>query len=150
MAYPDTTNYMAGFPSYADIVPDQLGSGTFNMDSAFNFKQGEQPSMMSAFSNWLKSTGAIGSTDAKGIKTDGWGGLALGAAQGLGSAYMGMKQYGIAKDTLENNKRQFDLNYNAQKTTTNAQLEDRQRARVASNASAYQSVGDYMKQNGIQ
>ena len=81
---------------------------------------------------------------------DGWGGLALNAAGGLASTFLGMKQYGLAKQTLAENKRQFQLNYDAQKQTTNTRLEDRQRARVASNAGAYQSVGDYMATNGIK
>lgn len=93
--------------------------------------------------NWFK--GAVGTKEAPG-----WGGLALGAMQGLGSGYLGMKQYGIAKKTLEEGKRQFNMNWDAQKTTTNAALEDRQRARVASNGGAYQSVGDYMNQNGVR
>ena len=80
---------------------------------------------------------------------NGWGGLALGAAGGLASAFMGMKQYGLAKQTLAENKRQFQLNYDAQKQTTNTRLEDRQRARVASNSGAYQSVGDYMGANKV-
>ena len=41
---------------------------------------------------------------------------------------------------MAQNKREFELNYAAQKQTTNASLEDRQRARVASNAGAYQSA----------
>ena len=81
---------------------------------------------------------------------NGWGGLALNAAGGLASTFLGMKQYGLAKQTLEENKRQFGLNYAAQRQTTNTRLEDRQRARVASNANAYQSVGDYMATNGIK
>ena len=81
---------------------------------------------------------------------NGWGDLALNAAGGLTSAFLGMKQYGLAKQTLAENKRQFQLNYDAQKQTTNTRLEDRQRARVASNAGAYQSVGDYMAVNGIK
>ena len=91
-------------------------------------------------SNWYD--GMLGS--------DGWGGLALNAAGGLASTFLGMKQYGLAKQTLAENKRQFQLNYDAQKQTTNTRLEDRQRARVASNAGAYQSVGDYMAVNGIK
>ena len=91
-----------------------------------------------------------GFTDANGIKTAGWGGMALGAAQGIGNLYMGMQQYGLAKKALAQSKEQFDKNYAAQRTTTNASLEDRQRARVASNAGAYQSVGEYMNQNGIR
>lgn len=81
---------------------------------------------------------------------NGWGNLALNAAGGLASTFLGMKQYGLAKQTLAENKRQFQLNYDAQKQTTNTRLEDRQRARVASNANAYQSVGDYMAVNGIK
>lgn len=74
---------------------------------------------------------------------------ALGAAQGIFNAWMGMKQYGLAKDALASSKQQFNLNYDAQRTTTNAQLRDRQAARVASNPGAYQSVGEYMTANSI-
>lgn len=89
------------------------------------------------------------SKDMYGMTSGGWGSAGLGIAQGLGSAYMGMKQYGLAKSALEESKKQFNLNYDAQRKTTNAALEDRQAARVASNPGAYQSVGDYMKKNGI-
>jgi hypothetical protein len=82
-------------------------------------------------------------------KQQGWGMPAMGAAQGIFNAWMGMKQYGLAKDQLAEGKRQFGLNYDAQRSTTNAQLEDRQRARLASNPGAYQSVGDYMGTYGI-
>lgn len=100
--------------------------------------------------SWMKNNGILDSIDPKtGLKTQGIGGLALGTASGLMSAYMGMKQYGLAKQTLAHNKDQFNKNYAAQKQTTNASLEDRQRARVASNDNAYVSVGDYMKKNGI-
>ena len=80
----------------------------------------------------------------------GWGGMALGAASGLASAFMGMKQYGLAKDTLAQNKQQFQMQYDAQKSMTNSSLEDRQRARIASNPGAYQSPGDYMSKYGVK
>lgn len=92
--------------------------------------------------------GFLGKTE-NGVTTQGWGGMALGAAQGIGNAWMGMKQYGLAKDQLAQSKKQFDLNFGAQRKTTNAALEDRQAARVASNPGAYQSVSEYMKKNGI-
>jgi hypothetical protein len=81
--------------------------------------------------------------------TPGWSGQTLGAVQGLGNLWMGMKQYGLAKEKLAESKRQFELNYDAQRKLTNSQLEDRQRARVASNPGAYQSVGDYMSKYRI-
>lgn len=102
---------------------------------------------------WFNSgmfEGMLGSTNPMdGTKTQGWGGLALGVGQGLMNGFLGMQQYGLAKDSFEESKRQFGMNWEAQKRTTNAALEDRQRARVASNAGAYQSVGEYMKQNGV-
>lgn len=103
----------------------------------------------SGFGKTLEDSGFLGRTDVNGNKFQGWGGAALGVAQGLGDAFMGMKKYGLAKDTFNENKRQFALNYGAQQKMTNARLEDQQRARVASNAGAYQSVGDYMKKNGV-
>jgi hypothetical protein len=95
------------------------------------------------FSNFLDTT------DKNGTK-QGWGGLALGAAQGLGGAYLGMKQYGLAKDQFNESKRQFNQNFDTQAKLTDNRLEDRQSARVASNPGAYQSVSEYMKKNGVQ
>lgn len=85
-----------------------------------------------------------------GTTSGGYGSAALGALQGIGSLYLGMQQYNLAKDSLANSKAQFERNFAANRTTTNARLEDRQRARVASNAGAYQSVGDYMDKNGVK
>ena len=79
----------------------------------------------------------------------GWGNTAMGVAGGLFNAWQGMKQYGLAKETLETNKQQFAQQFGAQQKMTNSRMEDRQAARVASNPGAYQSVGDYMKKNGV-
>lgn len=109
----------------------------------------QSPSLLETLKGYIPG-GFLDSTDTKtGIKTQGWSSPALGVVAGLGNAYMGMQQLNLAKETLANNKRQFDMNYGAQRTTTNARLEDRQKARVASNAGAYQSVGDYMNKNRV-
>jgi hypothetical protein len=89
--------------------------------------------------------GFTGSKDAPG-----WGAPVVGAINGLGSAFMGMQQYGLAKKTFDESRRQFNLNFDAQRSLTNSRLEDRQRARVASNPGAYQSVGDYMNRYGVK
>ena len=99
--------------------------------------------------DFFSMDGLLGGTNVDGTKSNGWGSAALGLLQGLGSAYMGMKQYGLMKDQLQFSKDAFNKNYAAQAKMTNASLEDRQRARVASNPGAYQSVGDYMAQNRI-
>ena len=74
------------------------------------------------------------------------GATLLSAAQGLGGLFMGMKQYGLAKDALKESKRQFALNYDAQRKLTNSRLLDRQRARVASDPDAHLSEEEYMTQ----
>lgn len=84
-----------------------------------------------------------------GTTSGGYGTAALGALQGLGGLYLDMQQYNLANDSLAFQKDSFNKQFAVQKNLTNSQLEDRQRARVASNAGAYQSVGEYMKQNGV-
>lgn len=110
---------------------------------------GGADSMWGSFQQWMKDSGMLGSTDANGVKTDGWGGLALGGATALGNLFMGMRQYGLAKDQLNFSKDAFYKNFNAQRNTTNSALADRQAARVASNPGGYESVGDYMKKYGV-
>ena len=129
-------------------APIKSWSDGYGMSGQGGFSGAGMAAPPSAWDNFL--SGMLGKTNDKNIKTDGWGGLALGAAQGIGNAFMGMQQYGLAKDSLENSKQQFAKNYEAQKTTTNAALEDRQRARVASNAGAYLSPSDYMNKNGVK
>jgi hypothetical protein len=126
-------NYGQGFDLYgAPKVP--------NYQSQYNLYNGATQATPKTFMESM-----LGTTEAPG-----WGGMALGAASGIGNLYMGMQQYGLAKASLAQNKQQFDTNFAAQKGLTNANLEDRQRARVASNSGAYQSVGDYMSKNEVK
>jgi hypothetical protein len=130
---------MGNAPSPGAMVPQSptLGSAL------------EAPGLLDRLSGSFWNKQSIGEKGA--VTADqGWGMPALGAVQGMFNGYLGMKQYGIAKDQLASSKQQFGLNYDAQRTTTNAQLQDRQAARVASNPGAYQSAGDYMTTNSIK
>jgi hypothetical protein len=131
----------------AGIGAPAQASGQVDL-SGLNFGNASSGSSLSDLFGGNTFGGFLGKTE-NGVATQGWGGLALGAAQSIGNIFMGMKQYGLAKDQLTQSKKQFDLNFGAQQKLTNANLEDRQRARVASNPGAYQSVGDYMKAHGI-
>lgn len=151
--------------NYGNQPPGLLGSGAWSPggDPSASLEMYSQPNQPN---NWAQSllpkplamgfdggaganpsflSGMLGSPGQQG-----WGSMALGGAQSLASAFMGMKQYGLAKQQLAENKRQFDTNFSAQKGLTNSNLEDRQRARVASNPGAYESVGSYMNQNGVK
>lgn len=105
--------------------------------------------MFSGLSQWGKDSGFLGSTDAKGIKTDGWGGAAMGAANSIFNAYMGMKQYGLAKQQFAFNKDMTTRNFNAQANLTNSKLADRQSARRAAGENV-QDVDGYMGQYGVK
>lgn len=99
---------------------------------------------------FLSQSGMFGGMDKDGIASGGWVGPAAGIASTIFGALQGNKQLSMAEDRFKESKRQFDANYNAQRQTTNTQLEDRQRARVASNPGAYESVSSYLDKNRIK
>lgn len=137
--------------SIAPIDPAAMAVPQMNLGGAGtpSFSATQDPSIWSGISNWMDSSGFLGKKLGDGTQIQGWGMPALSAASGLTNAFFGAKQYNLAKDTLDQNKKQFQLNFDAQKKTTNSALADRQASRVAANPGAYQSVGDYMKQYGI-
>lgn len=163
--YGDFRAMPSPYPSLGGL--GQLGSGTYGappmemfsqpvlpQDWSANAMQVAQGTGFNSGANAMNSLPVINDMSKPGLLDgalgpNGWGGMALGAAGGLMQGFLGMKQYGLAKKTLEENKRQFQMNYDAQRQSTNTRLEDRQRARVASNSGAYQSVGDYMNANKI-
>lgn len=92
----------------------------------------------------------FGGTDPRsGMSTGGWAPVALGAGQAIFGALQGNKAMGLAEKQFKEGQRQFDLNFDAQRKTINTQLEDRQRARNASNATAYENTDDYLRKNRV-
>ena len=79
----------------------------------------------------------------------GYGSFALQGASALANLYMGMKQYGLAKDQLAFQKDSFNKQYDANKSLTNSRLEDRQARRVLENPNAT-GVADYMAKWGVK
>lgn len=126
-----------GFAS--DFLPQGNTTGYSNWMNQVNNGGGG-----SSILDSLRSSGFLGSDGNQG-----WGGMALGALGSLGGAFMGLQNYNLAKDTLQNSKDQFNKNYAAQRQVLNTQLEDRQRARVAANANN-ESVESYLNRNRIQ
>lgn len=112
------------------------------MESLRNLLGGDN----SAFS----SKSLFGGTNANGTQSMGWATPAIGIGQAIMGGINGSKQLKLAENNFKEGKRQFDLNYAAQRSTTNTQLEDRQRARVASNPGAYESVSAYLDKNRIK
>ena len=106
---------------------------------------------LKGFSKWGQDVGMFGGKDANGNAFNGWGGMALGAAQGLGQMYMGMKQYGMMKDQLQFSKDAFNKNYEVQKNMVNSEMADRQNRRVAEGLMPNtMSTADYMAKYGVK
>lgn len=105
--------------------------------------------LMARLNTALQNSGALGSTNTlTNVRTDGWGAPAINLLGGLTNLFMGMKQYGLAKQVAADSRSQFERNFNAQRQTLNTRMEDRQRARVSANPNA-ESVDSYMKRNRV-
>jgi hypothetical protein len=132
------------------LVAQQSGSSPTSGRNGFISKIPFISDAWGGIKDWKGWDSAFGTEDALGNKTQGWAGPALQGADTLANLFMGMKQYGLAKDMFKQSKNEFNMNWDAQKQMTNAQLEDRQKARLAANPGGYQSVGDYMQNYGIR
>lgn len=112
--------------------------------------------LFSSMSNLLGSIfnqkSMFGGVDAKGVQSMGWAAPAVGLSSALLGYQQGRETQQIARDNLKESQRQFNLNYGAQRQNLNTELEDRQRARVASagGSGAYESVDSYMNRNRIR
>lgn len=91
----------------------------------------------------------MGFKDPTGFQTMGWGPAVFGMGKSLFDGWLGMEKLDLAKDSLNFQKDAFSKQFENQRTLTNAELRDRQAARVASNPTDYASVADYMRQNGV-
>lgn len=74
----------------------------------------------------------------------------LNALVGGYDAYNGMRQNKLLERNMNQQASQYREQMDLSKQNINRNLEDRQRARVASNATAYESVSDYMKKYGVK
>lgn len=132
------------------LLTSGMGSGTTSTAATAN--GGLLGSLGSLFSGdgLFSRNSLFGGLDDKGVASGGWVSPLAGLAQAGFGAFQGNKQLSMAQDRFDESKRQFDANYAAQRQSTNTQLEDRQRARVASNPTAYQPVSEYLDKNRIK
>lgn len=140
----DMTGFRNNISFDSLLGPSQptLGSGMMNIPNNISLAQANQsPGILSSFLPVKNADGSI---------TGGWGSFGWDVLKGATNAYLGMQQLDLAKKNLAFNEDSFWANFNTQKQLTNTRLEDRQRARVASNPGAYQSVSEYMTKNGVK
>ncbi|MBO6276934.1 MAG: hypothetical protein J6N20_05800 [Pseudomonas sp.] len=150
MAGTSNTPYNFDFSSLFGNLFGGNNNGTLSGTGSFGTQAGNFLAPGTQSPGIFSRQSLFGGTDPNtGISTGGWAPVALGAGQAIFGALQGNKATKLAENQFKESVRQFDLNFNAQRKTINTELEDRQRARVASNSGAYQSVSDYLKKNAV-
>jgi hypothetical protein len=132
------------------VIPSALTTG--NPVQGFN-----APTMWESFklglSNAGKEFGALpfagGIDQTTGQAFKGKLDYGLAAANAGINAFLGMKQYGLAKKQFEFQKGAWNKEFDAQKGLTNSRLADRQDRRVKE-GTARMGVADYMANYGVK
>lgn len=151
IAVPDSWNSMAGYGA-SPMLPGEIdpiaamtdaGGPSFEINPTMwdKIKQGGADLAGSFMPKINAETGKM--------ETMGWGMPALQGLSSLGNLYLGMKNYGLAKDQLRTQKEQFNMNYNNQKQLLNTQMEDRARTEAGGSSKA-ESPESYMARNRIK
>lgn len=109
--------------------------GNYNFGTELQFSQPQ--GFMGQANNWL-------SNNADLLKA----GVGL-VTSGIG-AWNGFQQNKLMRENMSMQASQFREQMDISKQNLNRNIEDRQRARVASNPQAYESVQDYMKKYGVK
>ena len=87
---------------------------------------------------------ALGSYDTAGNQYTGWASPALGLASGIFDSWLAFESLDLAKDTAADNKELAWANYDAQKNTTNAQLQWLEDSRNANMGAGSSDLSEYM------
>lgn len=99
--------------------------------------------------SWMDATFGNSKTGQQG-----WAMPAISAFTGLAGAYLGMKQYGLAKNAFKESKRQFQTNFDAQAQTVNRSIANdyekgQAAARVSGVGGSNLSQAEYMAKWGV-
>lgn len=133
---------VSGYSPNVLATPQQPISGV-NFDAMYSGQE-------SAFSQQPQS---ITDTIGAGIGSMSFGQKATalgGVAKGVFDAYNAFKMGKLAKEQFNFTKMNTNRNFEASANTTNAQLADRQAARVARDPKQFASVSDYMSKYGVK
>ena len=136
-------NMQAQIPTAINPWQQDLGAAVQNnaykslgLDSSGFYQAGVNP-QTGGIGNWMANNGNLINAGV-GLLTGGFG------------AFNGMKQNSLLERNLNMQSSQFREQMDLSKQTMNRNLEDRQRARVASNPVAYEPVSEYMKKYGAK
>ena len=120
-------------------------TNTINPMDILNRLSGSKASTTAAINPDTGIMGNIfGSYDAAGNQYTGFASPALGLASGIFDSWLAFESLDLAKDTAADNKELAWANYDAQKNTTNAQLQWLEDSRNASMGAGSSDLSEYM------
>lgn len=135
--------------NYGNAIPNV----NLSSDALANF--GGDSASYTSIGNLLGGNGLTGGNVGQGL--GGWmasNGTALNAGVGLLTsglgAWQGYNTNKLAKQQMNQQASQFNQQMTLSKGLLNQNMEDRQRARVASDPNTYQSVSEYMNKYGVK
>ena len=171
------TNFTSNFPSFNGAVNNNFSQSSFSDDMA-HFKKyfdnqynaamnpsnsvfntsvpenipntGTKPAGESLWDRFINAP-FLSTIDPKTNQiTQGTGNFMLSGLNSAMNYFMGIKSYNLAKQQIDMQKKEYERNFQAKQQMANSAMEDRQKARVASNPNAYMNVNDYMNKYGIK
>lgn len=119
MAYPVIPEFN---PTQA-VDPATVGNGFMNMNL--------NPNAMNTSSFGMDVDTESANTGNNQSWMQSWGSPALVGLGSIFNGWSGLQQANVARDSLKESRRQFNMNWGAQRQTTNAALEEQQRRRLA-------------------
>ena len=124
---------MGGYGQGEDFLPSDPSSNSSDANTRGNWKQL-----------------LFGKNNQDGTRDRGALMPMLNTFTGLASAYLGMKQYGLAKDSFKQSKKEFGLNYDAQRNTTNQQMAGIAKAQYSANPDFYDKPDKVMNDFSVR
>lgn len=144
--YPEANTMLQGYGT-------QLPNLNPNADALTSY--GGDTATYQSINGLMNEVPGLGATPTGGL--GGWmasNGTALNAGVGLLTAglgaWQGYNSNKLAKQQMNMQSSQFNEQMSLSKGLLNQNMEDRQRARVASNSQAYQPVSEYMNKYGVK
>lgn len=140
-------NTDVGLPNFANSMGSYGNTGNWGNSGGTAPQFADATGQMS-FMDELKNMNWFGSTNQNGIKQMGLADYGLGALGAGLSAFIGMKQYGLAKDQFNFQKNAWNKDFEAQKGVTNGELNARQLSR---NKDGFgEDAATYMAKYGVK
>ena len=145
----DPTQLFGGNQGFGSNVPFNNSNAAFGPGTSTSFGGNNSTSRRGGLSDILSGFGNAFDSFAGTTRNPGVGRQLFGGLGALGNAAFAIAQFGQQKKQLKESKRQFNQNFEAQKTAFNGRIADQARARLSANPKN-QTVEEALAERGIR